>query len=542
MCVSFGTPAWSSILSFIASIGGYAAFWTLVIDLKSKSRKFWLGCLWYTLVQLIQLSWLDSHPYLYIYFVHFSLSFFMGAQFGVICMFIDRSILKSWISLAALGGMWVILEWSRLFILSGLSLNPSGMALAGNRYGLQLAALIGVYGMSFYVLFTNLLVLRAWYLRGIGSLIPAFCLAVFPAIFGMAHYHGHAISRSSDKTPPAKVLLVQTNFPAEEVLKFTSMQEMVVYVQKEWQHILSLVKPFLGSPLDCIVLPEAAVPFPAFYPIFKNGIVNASFETLIGEASISHLPPLKPHLAMRVSLNEGDVTMVNHAFWTQALANCFNAPVIIGMEDVDHIGDEEKFTLSAFIFYPFSDVVQRYDKRVLLPMAEYIPSEICRKIAKKYGVCGSFTCGTEAKIFHPNNIPSGVCICYEETFGNLMRENRQKGAEMLINITSDVWYPHSMLPYQHFEHARLRTVEMGIPLIRACNTGVTGAIDALGDTVSVLRNEQGDVEDIASALYVEVPRYHYRTLYSLAGDMPVLLFSFVCVGLESFLRMRKNRS
>src|SRR5690606_27562937 len=97
-----------------------------------------------------------------------------------------------------------------------------------------------------------------------------------------------------------------------------------------------------------------------------------------------------------------------------------------------------------------------------------------------------FTPGTKAQVIEHPKVKVGVCICYEETFGNLMRENKQLGASLLVNLTSDVWYPNSSLPWQHFDHARLRTVEMGLPLVRACNTSVTASLDSLGRVEGVL--------------------------------------------------------
>jgi apolipoprotein N-acyltransferase len=72
-------------------------------------------------------------------------------------------------------------------------------------------------------------------------------------------------------------------------------------------------------------------------------------------------------------------------------------------------------------------------------MAEYIPFSFCKEIAAEYGIQGSFTEGKEATIVQGCNGPFSLSICYEETFGNLMREGRQNGSEMLVNLTSD--YP-----------------------------------------------------------------------------------------------------
>ncbi len=180
---------------------------------------------------------------------------------------------------------------------------------------------------------------------------------------------------------------------------------------------------------------------------------------------------------------------------------------------------------------------QRYEKRVLVPMGEYIPFTFCQQLAAQYGVMSSFTCGSSAKIMHAQGIPFSPSICYEETFGNLTREGRKKGAEMIVNITSDAWYPNSTLPLQHLEHARLRTVESGVPLIRACNNGITGGIDSFGRTLSLLGGSHPEeVEWTRAGLLVTVPLTTYWTLYSQLGDALIVGISLLCVFLGLFTR------
>ncbi|MCB1136292.1 MAG: apolipoprotein N-acyltransferase, partial [Chlamydiia bacterium] len=102
---------------------------------------------------------------------------------------------------------------------------------------------------------------------------------------------------------------------------------------------------------------------------------------------------------------------------------------------------------------------------------------------------------------------------------------------LLVNVTSDVWFPHSRLPIQHLEHGRLRTVENGVPLVRACNTGVTAAVDALGRTIEAFGDADGPYEWKSGALYVQVPLFRYDTLYRWIGQDWVLGIAAVLFGL-----------
>ena len=162
-------------------------------------------------------------------------------------------------------------------------------------------------------------------------------------------------------------------------------------------------------------------------------------------------------------------------------------------------------------------------------MGEYIPFSFAKGLAEAYGLTGSFTHGKEAKVFN-GKIKMGLSICYEETYGHMMRENKHKGAEILLNLTSDIWYPNSRLIYQHFDLARLRTVENGIPLLRACNTGITAGIDSLGRVTAQLGKDGQNIEAISDSLRVAVPLYSYNTLYTYYGDWLIVGISLFAIG------------
>ena len=195
---------------------------------------------------------------------------------------------------------------------------------------------------------------------------------------------------------------------------------------------------------------------------------------------------------------------------------------------------------AALFFQPGeSHIMDYYGKRVLLPFAEYLPGDWTRAIAEKYGISGSYEAGKGAKIFN-GVIPLGITVCYDETFSGLIRQNKTIGAEVLVNITNDSWYPDSRLPMQHFHLGRLRAIENGMPIVRASSTGITVAVDSLSRTVAVLGDEALEGMESVGALYAEVPRYHYRTIYGLVGDGFPVGLSFLIAFLSLF-NFRKRR-
>ena len=518
--VAFGQPVHSSFLSLISSIGGVGLFWGVTLDVAPKKR-FWLALFFMMGVHLVQLYWFVAHPYLYIYALWTLVSFVFGVTFAIITAQVTKQNLKSYVRILGIASIATLFEWGRLFILSGFSWNPIGIAASANLYSLQFASLLGVYGLSFWVYVTNLLLVRAYLYA---SWIVYGVVAAVPFLFGAWQIKHHDQKSGRESPESIEALLVQTAFPIEEVLPFKTVDAYRDFVIEEWESILKSLSRYKGEKVQLIVLPEYVVPFGTYTPIFPEEKIKELFKNNLGD-KVKFQFPYREETSLTSKVSNADII--------QTIADHFNADVIAGLEDVEIKSKNEiNYFSSAFLFEshkPGSE--RRYDKRVLVPMGEYIPFKFCRDLAKSYGIQGSFTCGEEAKVFQGCNAPFGLSICYEETYANLMRESRAKGAKYLVNLTSDVWYPNSDLPQQHLDHARLRTVEGGYPLLRSCNTGVTTAIDSLGRTIDEIEGEW-----TRGALKVKVPLYNYSTLYTLTGDTLLMGFCFMLSGLYFLLR------
>jgi len=59
-------------------------------------------------------------------------------------------------------------------------------------------------------------------------------------------------------------------------------------------------------------------------------------------------------------------------------------------------------------------------------------------------------------------------------------------ATLLVNVTNDAWYGRSIAARQHNQIAAMRALELGRPMLRATNTGITSAIGHDGRVVDEL--------------------------------------------------------
>lgn len=475
--ITLAQPDWSVAASVAAACFGYALFWFGIKDF-SNSKKFLAACSWMFFIQVIQMSWLLSDKYVgpAIFAVVALLCVIFALQWAGLCLFVNRS---PWL----VAGIWATMEWSRIFLFAGYAFNPVGLSLTSSTYSMQIIGIAGIYGLSFLVIATNLLFYQKRTKLALScALIPYLLGGVF------FHFHQAGITRA-DKM--GVVLLQPVVDPMHPDARL-------------WEKLCCYLEPYYGDKVDLIVFPESILPFLAYEDVYPRQWVDELFSRSFGGSSSGY---------EKVKLSNADIA--------SALSKVFDAKVVVGMEDPNYN--------TAICFD--GDKKNHYHKQVLLPFGEYIP-KIFKPFEKYFVGCGKYVHGNETKVFSEG---LGISICYEEMFGHLMRKNRLMGAHMMINISNDVWYPNSRLPLVHYMHGRLRTIEMGLPMVRSCNTGVTCGIDATGKMLDCLPYETRKAGAPASALKISLPLYGYKTLYTYVGD-------YLILGLVPLLGLRKMRA
>ncbi len=527
LCVALGQPAFFPWLGPMAASVGLGLLWKSLDGFSSKNVGR-ISFLWFLCVQLIQLSWMISLAYqgIYILFVYFLLSAGLALQFAFLTTWIYKIPRLNWLFMSALAALWTLLEWSRLHILCGFAFNFLGISLACYPISLQMASLFGILGMSFWVIVTNLAALRFFRERLPSQLLQLLLLVILPCLYGFIHikYHESEHSRETHRA-----LLVQTALTPSEKYSLKGRESDFIFPIRQWEKALESIASQKTEDVDLIALPEAVVPFGLDLYIYNMEEVSALFTKFFGEKVRTLFPQAG------VPFAQGK--RVSNAYILQTLAHIFNAPVLAGLDYQETSGE---FYNSAFYFEPGSAFPKRYDKRVLLPLAEYMPFSWLSFLSQYYGIKDFFSAGRQAEVFSGSSLRISPSVCYEELFPMLMREGRKKGADLFVNLSNDGWYPSSKLPVQHFTQGLIRSVENGIPLLRACNTGVTGAVDSLGRVKEVLRDGKGSVENVAGCLLVEILKERHVTGFVLWGEIPLILGCFLLVALAG-MRLFQER-
>jgi apolipoprotein N-acyltransferase len=503
LIVSLGQPALAGALCCIAACAGYALFF-LSIDNASRGKRFALFLVWGTCVQFIQLFWMTSLVFdgLSVLLLYSLLCLLIGLQWGVFSLFYRANFLVG-------AAVWVFIEWLRQWIFCGFSWNPVGLALCHFDISLQFAGIVGVLGLSFWVMLTNLAVFHACLVRKRRSYGIALLFAVVPYCFG---YHG-----KEEPFDKLQVALVQTNkFPNEK---------MVVDPLEQWRSLCQLIKNSLCErSVDLVVFPETVVPGQAEQMRFSLDSVREVLKIFPGLDS-KYFPLKLPYATLSIGGGETGI-VVSPLFFAKTLANYFNATIILGLE-------KDSYN-SLFCVLPHQEEVMRYDKHILLPLAEYLPFEGLRSWANRQGFPSFFTAGKG--VWQEAWAPS---ICYEDTFSEFTRKHVAEKAKLLINISNDNYYPGSLLPSQHLTHARVRAAENGIPFVRSSNGGGTAIFDCKGRLVNSLKSGQEGV------LLGEVELVRQKKIFSIWGEAGILLVCFMILCrsvLFKFLELKRGKS
>ena len=355
-----------------------------------------------------------------------------------------------------LAGLWVVIEWTRTWILGGFPWLPLAASQWERVSILQIAAYTGSYGISFVLVMMNLgfgaYAHRLFFegATGFNRRSQEFFLALFLLLLCVSVHFTESFNRRGHARPVGRVAWVQPYIPQE--VKWEPVRaEGILDVLGKLTLEAAATRP------DLVMWPEAVTPL-----------------AVRGEAAA--------------------------AGFVADLAKRTKIPLLLGSVAVEQAGTPaEAWYNGVFLVTPGEGVAKRYyAKRQLVAFGEFVPLRpVLGWLSKFVPIGGDFSRGDEPSLLlvpmRVEHVVVGPLICYEDTYPQLARSSVRGGAGLLTVVTNNGWFGEGGAAYQHAAHSVLRAVENRRPVLRCGNGGWSGWIDEFGVVRKVVTNAAGTI-------------------------------------------------
>lgn len=385
-------------------------------------------------------------------------------------------------------------EWLRGHVLTGFPWNAPGMAFASSLWLAQSASLVGLYGLTLLAALTG----AAPAVLGTGRTqrecwwAPVLALVLVAVMLGYGAWRIPAAP--SPTVAGVKLRIMQPNLPQDAKFRPES-GEAILKRYLALSDTATSPRTLGVQDATHLIWPESAFPF----------LLGRTPQALAEIAGV---------------LRPSTVLVTGAARAGDPLPGETRPPIYNSIQIVDAQGA----------------IAASYDKVHLVPFGEYLPALFDRMIravglSQFVAIPGGFAAGKRGNALAIRGLPlAAPLICYEVIFpGEVMPAGQRPG--FMLNLTNDGWFGQTTGPHQHFAQARLRTIEQGLPLVRAANTGISGVVDGYGRIVAMLGL---GVEGVLDA---PLPMVGPFTIYARLGDsiflsMVVFLLALICFPLK----------
>ena len=190
---------------------------------------------------------------------------------------------------------------------------------------------------------------------------------------------------------------------------------------------------------------------------------------------------------------------------------------MIGSDEFERLPTGDRYYNAAILVGADGRSHGSYRKMQLVPFGEYVPlKRALFFVGPLVEAVSDFSPGSEPRVF---DIGAGrrlsVAICYESVYPWISRAFARHGSQLLAIITNDAWFGRSSAAYQHFDQGAIRAVEEGRYVVRAANTGISGAVDPYGHVITTTPLFEPE------AVTVDVRLLTGQTIYQRFGDFVV---------------------
>lgn len=243
------------------------------------------------------------------------------------------------------------------------------------------------------------------------------------------------VVKTSSGEESLSVSLLQGNIPQD--LKYSKLREQAV----EWY-----IEKAVHAQTDLVVMPETAIPY-LQQDIPKDGWKKISENYSSG----------KKALILGMPTYEKDTGFGNSAIALKA--------------------NSKEYLYNKQHLVPFGEFVPQYFKW-FNQMVNFGMTDFIRGPLKP-----------EPFVWNGHNI--AIQICYEDLFGEELAQRFDVEPEslptLLVNMSNIAWFGNTVIIPQHLNIARMRSIELNRPTLRATNSGGTAIIDASGEIQAVAK-------------------------------------------------------
>ena len=314
--------------------------------------------------------------------------------------------------------LWILAEWVREWILTGLPWLAAGYSQTDNLLSAW-APLGGIYLVSLVVI----LITCALILLLNKKIIPAIlCLGL---VFAGTYFAGQQQwTEGTDQSLSVKLL--QGNISIWDKWNTAKTDEILdKYISLSQQ----------GSDADLAIWPEAAAPL-----------------------LLSQLPE---DFWRRVRQTNNSQTMLGIVERDTTTGQLYNS--VVATQPNQELALYRKIHLVPFgEFLPLKFMLEWLLNYLHIPMSDFSAYK------------------QEQAPIDIKGIKAGVSICYEDAFANVVRTSLPQ-ANILINVSEDAWFGNSLAPHQRLQMAQMRAIENGRTLVRVSNNGLSAIIDYQGE-------------------------------------------------------------
>ena len=401
---------------------------------------------------------------------------YIGVFYGLMATIQKRLMHQHSVILQALlfASIWILSEWARAKIFGGFPWLLLGQSAIDSPLQ-RLLPFVGIYGCGFIICWIAASIYLGLLQNGLRKL--SLCLPIMLLLLMKIYPQTTATPAQASFSTS----IIQAN-----VAMFEKWDE--AFFWKNYFYYLQSIKELLLKK-QLIILPEAAISAPSTY--------------------------------MRDELRRIDYMAKNK-----------NSAVILGIPQTASNENDDYYNGSIAL----GRASGNYLKQQLVPFGEYVPHVFLKLMQwLNVPIVNTIPGPQNQTPIHVFQEQVASLICYELAYPEILRSQASE-SRMIISMSDDAWFGHSLALYQHLQMAKTLAKMSHRSLVFANNNGLSSLINQEGKVLNQARLWQKQNISARLALYQDI------TAWVKWGDKPILSICllFFILGVSKQLGFKKT--